>query len=246
MDPDYGRHYRELYEKHWWWRVREDVLVRELRRRFPKSTNLSILDVGCGDALFFDRLREFGEVEGIESDPELVDPNGPNRTRITVAPFDASFRPHKDYDLILMLDVIEHLDAPEQAVRRAIDLLKPGGILFVTVPAFRLLWTNHDRLNRHRTRFTKRGFARLADASGMEVLASRYFFVFLAVAKLALRMIEAIFPAQPRIPGIPSPLINEFLHRFFSVEEKLTRRLYVPIGSSLLVVGRRAAKSNCE
>ncbi len=120
LDPDYGRHYRELYEKHWWWRAREVILLEELHRLFPDSRPLSILDVGCGDGLFFEPLRQFGNVEGIESETALVDPRGPNRRRITVAPFDASFKPGKQYDLILMLDVLEHLDSPEQALRHAV------------------------------------------------------------------------------------------------------------------------------
>jgi len=243
LDPDYGRHYRELYERHWWWRAREEMLVDEVRRRLPESANLAILDVGCGDALFFDRLRQFGEVEGIESAPELVDPNGPNRARITVAPFDASFQPGKNYDLILILDVLEHLDVPEQALRRALALLKPGGIVVVTVPAFRMLWTHHDRLNQHRTRFTKGSFDRLAKSSGMKIVASRYFFAWLFAAKLALRAVEAILPANPRIPRIPSPAVNDFMYRVSRIEEKLTRIFHVPIGSSLLIVGRRIAES---
>jgi 2-polyprenyl-3-methyl-5-hydroxy-6-metoxy-1,4-benzoquinol methylase len=239
LDPEYGRHYRELYERHWWWRAREETLVEELHKRLPKSSSLSILDVGCGDALFFDRLRQFGEVEGIESAPELVDPNGPHRARITVAPFDANFQPGKNYDLVLMLDVLEHLDAPEQTLRQALSLLKPGGQVVLTVPAFRMLWTQHDRLNQHRTRFTKRSFDRVARASGMKIVSSRYFFIWLFAAKLALRAAEAIFPTDPRIPRIPSSAVNNLLYHLSRIEEKLTRLLQVPIGSSLLVVGER-------
>lgn len=239
MHPDYGKHYRALYENHWWWRAREDILVGELLERLPKKSGLSILDVGCGDALFFERLRQFGEVEGVESDPDLVDPSGPSRARITVATFDASFQPGKNYDLILMLDVLEHLDAPEEALRHGLSLLKPGGIILVTVPAFMMLWTHHDRLNRHRTRYTKDSFGRLAKSSGMDVLASRYLFTWLAAAKLATRMMEALLPAEPRIPRIPSPLVNGLLYRISRVEEKLFRKLGLPIGSSLLVVGTR-------
>ena len=239
MDPEYGRHYRELYEKHWWWRAREDALVGELRRRLPKSSSLSILDVGCGDALFFDRLRQFGDVEGIEPAAELVDPNGPNRARITVAPFDANFQPGKSYDLVLMLDVLEHLDTPEQALQQALSLLKPGGLVVVTVPAFRMLWTRHDRLNQHRTRFTKSSFDRVARASGMKIVSSRYFFIWLFAAKLALRAVEAIFRSDPSVPKIPSPAVNELLYRLSCTEEKLTRLLPIPIGSSLLVVGQQ-------
>ncbi len=242
MDPGYGRHYRELYENHWWWRAREGTLVEELHRLFPDSRALAILDVGCGDGLFFERLRQFGEVEGIESEAALVDPRGPNRSRITVAPFDASFNPGKRYDLILMLDVLEHLDAPEEALRHAVSLLRAGGKMVVTVPAFRMVWTNHDRLNEHRTRFTKRSFRLVAASAGIEIIEMRYFFIWLFAAKLATRMAELILPREPRNPRIPSSGINGFLYQVSRFEEKLTRIIPAPIGSSLLVVGERSSK----
>jgi 2-polyprenyl-3-methyl-5-hydroxy-6-metoxy-1,4-benzoquinol methylase len=243
LDPNYGKHYRELYENHWWWRAREAILIDELLQRMPKKQDLSILDVGCGDALFFDHLRQLGNVEGVESDPELVDPRGPDRSRITVAPFDSSFQPGKHYDLVLMLDVLEHLDAPEEALRHGLSLLKPGGIMVITVPAFMVLWTRHDCLNKHRTRFTKQSFGRLVKSSGMRVLVSRYFFVWLSAAKLATRIVEAIFSAKPSVPKIPPPFINGLLYRISRGEEKLFRKLWVPIGSSLLVVGTLASET---
>jgi SAM-dependent methyltransferase len=248
LDPDYGKHYRELYEKHWWWRAREAILVKELHRLFPDSRPLSILDVGCGDGLFFEHLRQFGDVEGIESEAALVDPRGPNRSRIRVAPFNASFNPGRKYDLILMLDILEHLDAPEEALRHAVSLLRAGGTIVITVPAFRLLWTNHDRLNKHRTRFTKSGFCLLAASAGMEIIYMRYFFNWLFATKLAARMAESILPREPRIPRIPSPAINGFLYQVSRAEEKFTRRLRVPFGGSLLAIGRRTAEDkslNC-
>lgn len=237
MDPDYVKHYRTLYENHWWWRAREEMLLQELRRRLPNKPGLSILDVGCGDALFFGRLGQFGDVEGVESTPELVDPDGPYRSRITVGPFDASFHSGKSHDLILMLDVLEHLDAPQQALRHGISLLKPDGIILITVPAFRMIWTRHDELNNHRTRYTKQSFGQLARFAGMRVISSRYFFTWLFVAKLLTRMIETLVPSDPAIPGIPSPLLNRILYGISRAEEKLLGNRFVPFGSSLLVVG---------
>lgn len=238
LDPDYCRHYRELCEKHWWWRVREEILLEELHRLFPDSRPLAILDVGCGDGLFFERLRQFGNVEGIESETALVDPRGLTRNWTTVAAFDASFKPGKQYDLILMLDVLEHFDSPEQALRHAVSLLGDGGKIVITVPAFRLLWTNHDRLNEHRTRFMKSTFCLLAARAGMEIVEMRYFFIWLFAAKLAARMAESILPREPRIP---SPTINGFLYQVSRAEETLTRRLRAPFGCSLLAIGGRAS-----
>ena len=243
MDSEYGKRYRELHENHWWWRAREEIVCEELRRRLADRTPVTILDVGCGDGLLFDRLQEFGGVDGIESDGRLVDPDGPHRARITIAPFDARFRPEKRYGLVLMLDVLEHLDARAAAVSHALSLLEPGGILVATVPAFQLLWTNHDRLNQHRVRFTKASFRRLAADAGMEVVSMRYFFTWLFFAKLAERVKEAVLRSEPQVPRIPSPRLNAFLCRASRAEEKLARKLGTPLGSSLLVIGRRAAEA---
>src|SRR5690606_16997046 len=115
-----------------------------------------ILDIGCGDGLLFDRLTHLGPVEGIEPDAALLDPAGPWRSRIHVKPFDRSFRPERSFARILMLDVLEHLDDARSAIEHVHDLLQPGGKFYCTVPAFRSLWTNHDVLNQHVTRFRRK------------------------------------------------------------------------------------------
>jgi SAM-dependent methyltransferase len=110
LERDYARQYRDLYTRHWWWCAREEAILRVIHRRFSPNANLRILDVGCGDGLFFSRLAQFGEVEGVEPDGELVDPQGPYRARIRIASFDTNFCPREPYSLVLMLDVLEHLD----------------------------------------------------------------------------------------------------------------------------------------
>ncbi len=130
MDPKYGEAYRELFEKHWWWRSRSELIIDRLRQlrtgHRRDGARKRILDIGCGDGLFFDRLAEFGNVEGVEPSIDLVSPDNPHRNRIYVCPFDENFRPGKQYSLITMLDVLEHLDDPMGALRHALDLLGTG------------------------------------------------------------------------------------------------------------------------
>lgn len=237
MYSEYGSAYRNLFLNHWWWRAREEAIVGVLRERFRPRPGARILDVGCGDGLFFDRLREFGEAEGIEPAEYLVDPLGPHRSRITIAPFDESFQPRRRYDLILMLDVLEHLDAPVQALRHAISLLEPHGLLLITVPAFNLIWTNHDRINQHRTRYTKASFRRIAEDAGIQILLARYLFFWLFPVKLAARAKESLLRAAPQVPQVPARAINRFLFLLSRGEEKLSHVLPLPLGSSLLVMG---------
>jgi 2-polyprenyl-3-methyl-5-hydroxy-6-metoxy-1,4-benzoquinol methylase len=237
VDAKYGEAYRELFEKHWWWRSRSELIAGKLRQLQPPSGWKQILDIGCGDGLFFDRLAEFGEVEGVEPSADLVNPSNPHRDRIYVCPFDANFRPNKQYSLILMLDVLEHLEDPVGALRHALDLLAAEGTLIITVPAFMALWTNHDVLNHHLTRYTKRSFGDVARQSGLGILEARYFYHWTFPAKLATRVMEQAFHPKPDAPKISPKWANQCLFWLSRLEQKTLSVLPIPFGSSLMVVG---------
>ncbi|MFI5257915.1 MAG: class I SAM-dependent methyltransferase [Gemmatimonadales bacterium] len=242
MDAGYGARYRELFERHWWWRARERVILDALRAHRPAGGWHAVLDVGCGDGLFFDELSRLDGVtlvEGVEPAAALVSPDGPHRERIHVAPFDESFQPGRRYSLVLMLDVLEHLEDPAAALRHALALLEPGGVLLATVPAFMALWTRHDALNHHRTRYDRKSFGNVASAAGLRIDECRYFFRWTAAAKLATRAIESLVPGAPAAPSIPPSAINRGLYGRSRLEELLLGAMPVPFGSSLLVVGGR-------
>ena len=239
MRADYRKRYRDLYERHWWWRAREAAILEVLHAWQPNHGWKRILDVGCGDGLFFSKLAQFGEVEGIEPARGLVSDMGPYRSRIHIGSFDESFKARQPYSLILMLDVLEHLANPVGALRYALRLLEPEGRLIVTVPAFRLLWTNHDVLNNHFTRYTMRSFRKLAGQAGLEIEVQKYFFQWLFPLKLATRLAEKLFPHQPKPPRIPPRWFNGVLYGLSRLEYKALRPLPVPFGSSLMVVGHK-------
>jgi SAM-dependent methyltransferase len=239
VEKDYRAHYRELFEKHWWWCARADAIVDLLRRRCPPQGWGAILDVGCGEGLFFDRLSQFGEVEGIDVPEALAEIPERHRERIHAGPFDESFRPGKQYSLVLMLDVLEHLADPLAALRRAVALLIPAGALLATVPAFRLLWTNHDVINHHRTRYNRSTFRPLARRAGLRIEEERYWFQSTCPAKLATRAIESLFRLPPRTPGIPPRWLNEVLYGLARLEQVTLGRIPCPFGSTLVVLGRK-------
>jgi SAM-dependent methyltransferase len=241
VDAEYGRAYRDLYRRHWWWRAREAALLDLLRELRPAEGWGRILDIGCGDGLFLDRLIEMGDVEGIEPDEALVDPRGAHRDRIHIQPFDEGFRPAHRYSLILMLDVLEHLEKPVEALRHASSLLIEGGRLVVTVPAFMLLWTNHDVVNHHRTRYTRATFRDVARRAGLRIDAERYWFQWMFLPKLATRAVERAFRVAPAPPGVPPAWVNGLLYGVSRLERRVLGPLRVPFGSSLVVVCRAGA-----
>lgn len=239
VDPQYGERYRKLFEEHWWWRARTELIVDTIRRLPMGEGRQAILDIGCGDGLFFDRLQEFGEVEGVEPFAELINPANPHRQKIHVCPFDADFLPGKQYSLVLMLDVLEHLPDPVLALRHALSLLRPGGTFIATVPAFMALWTNHDVLNHHFTRYTRSSFRILARQAGLRIHEERYVYHWTFPVKLGLRVVERTFRIRPKPPEVPSKWLGESLFQLSRLEQKTLSRLPMPFGSSLIVAGEK-------
>ena len=239
MELDYAVRYRELYERHWWWRSRERFVEEHLRSRLPEGGFGPILDIGCGDGLFFDRLVHFGEPEGLEPDPSIVTDQGRGRGRIYEQPFDTDFDPGRRYGLILMLDVLEHLDDDVAALRRVHELLEPDGLLLLTVPAFRSLWTRHDDLNHHRTRYTRATLAPALEAGGLHITELRYFFHWLVPLKLLVRAKEALVAGEPAPPSVPAAPANRFFAGLSRLEQRTWGRLPWPFGTSLFAIARR-------
>jgi 2-polyprenyl-3-methyl-5-hydroxy-6-metoxy-1,4-benzoquinol methylase len=217
-----------------------ELIVEKLEPLLPAAGGESILDIGCGDALFFDRLTKFGVVEGVEPCAELVSANNPHRSRIYVCPFDERFQPARQYSVILMLDVLEHLEDPGGALRHVAHLLKSGGRFLATVPAFMALWTNHDMLNHHLTRYTKPSFRAVARESGLRIEEERYLYHWTCPVKLGVGVVERLLRSEPEPPKVPVSWMNEVLYQLSWIEQKTVTRLPMPFGSSLLVVATRA------
>ena len=245
MSGDYASLYAHLYRNHWWWRARESILIdvlRGLRGALPDRP--SVVDVGCGDGLFFGALRAAtgGDVRGIEVDESLLDPSGPDRDRIASKPLgDPSYDdPMWRADLITALDVLEHIDDDHRSASSIAAMLRPGGVLVATVPAFEVLWDHHDDRNCHRRRYTPRGFRRLLEGSGLRVDQSRLLFPSLFLPKLAVAISNRCRPRRAIVQHtLPPGPINAALGRLCHWEDRLLRRFPMPLGTSVLAVARR-------
>jgi hypothetical protein len=192
--------------------------------------------------LFFDRLGQFGNVEGVEVDQSMKTGVEAIDSKIhwgTLETMPAGQR----YTVVLLLDVLEHLPNPESELRRVLEALEPAGLVLVTVPAFPILWTQHDNLNHHLRRYTKQSFKSLAASVGLRTLALRYFFHWTFPAKLVVRALERFGHSEagrPNLPSVPPGPINQALYLLSRLEQRLGMWRYCPFGSSLLFMGTHA------
>jgi trans-aconitate methyltransferase len=234
MDNAYAAAYPDLYRRHWWWRVREEILLAQISQLLRNVPQARILDVGCGAGLFFDALQRFGSVEGIESDVTAVESAGRWRSSIHHGELNGSFSPPAPYHLILMLDVLEHLTRPIELLRQAAVHLHKGGRILITVPAFNWLWTRHDDVNHHVRRYTAGEMRRTVQEAGLSADSSRYLFPSLVLPKALVRLKERLLGDSPDVPHIPSAWVNGTVQSVLRAEHSVTG--WLPVGTSLMVV----------
>lgn len=243
----YAKNYRRLWEDHWWWRARRRFVLDRLEALSRRRRLAGILDVGCGDGLFFDELSRFGEPWGVEPDAGLVDPGGKWAPRIKLAAFGDEGEDGRRYDLILMLDALEHMQDDAAAARRAARLLRPGGFLLLTVPALPSLWSVHDEANRHFRRYTRDGLRSVLEGAGLAVEELGYYFGWPVLPMYARKLLgggrRGSGAGDYSVLPPPRP-VNAVLLAASSLEQALTGRGGTPIGSSLFALARSPEPSS--
>jgi 2-polyprenyl-3-methyl-5-hydroxy-6-metoxy-1,4-benzoquinol methylase len=237
VDAEYAAAYPTLYANHWWWRTREEIVLGRIRQLLASRSDARILDVGCGSGLFFDPLQAFGHVEGLETDVDAIMRAGRWQRHITHGRLDSSFAPARPFDLVLLLDVLEHVERPDAVLRRASEILRPGGSVLVTVPAFEWLWTTHDDLNHHLRRYTARELRASLARSGFVAIDTQYMFQSMVAAKLMVRVYERLTGASPEVPRVPSPTVNGACRAWYRFENRAFG--WLPFGGSVMAHGRR-------
>ena len=238
MEPAYVAAHAENDREHWWFRGRLAVLCAVLQRRLPPG-RLRLVEFGCGTGNVLEALRPFGDPTGIEVDDTLraiarargLDVRaGALPDRVPIDPGTA--------DVVLMLDVLEHLDAESAGLGAARKILVPGGLLVVTVPAYQWLWSAHDVHLGHRRRYTRARLRGAVEGAGLVVERVSYFNAALFPAVAAVRCAQRLARRDGHDLQRPAPAVNRALAAVFALERHVVSRVDMPFGSSLLLVAR--------
>lgn len=224
--------------KSYWWFVGKNKLVHDaidtVAHILPK--NSLILDVGCGDGPEqVVQLSRFGKVIAIDNSEQLLEITGPKNCHLVQASAGALPFKKETFDLIIMLDILEHVEDDLGMLLQAFSKLKHGGYIFINVPAVPSMYSGHDRLLKHFRRYSKRSLKALFEKTNFKVLRMTYWNFFLFFPIYLIRLIKkSTRVEQMDIVKFP-PFINKLLLNLLYFENFLIHRNFnFPIGVSLI------------
>jgi SAM-dependent methyltransferase len=245
MDTQVYRRMAELDAVHWWFVARRRILASLIARRIRPPAGARILEVGCGTGHNLAMLSRFGHVEATELEPEArqLAAERLGRPVLEAALPDLSMFPADHFDLVALLDVLEHVEDDAASLAAIRGRLKPGGKLLVTVPANRWMWTAHDAAHHHHRRYEKRELAAAVTDAGFKIdllsFMNSLLFPPIAAARLAGKMLGRD-SADDAIPPAP---VNALLRGVFGLERGLIGRVPLPFGVSLVAILSRPAEA---
>ena len=239
MDPAYVTVHMEEDRSHWWFRGRLAVIRATLRRALPPR-RVRLLELGCGSGNVLGALTEFGDAVGMEANDDLITAARAAGLDVRVGhlPDDLGVAPGWA-EVVLLLDVIEHVDDDVATLGAARAGMGEGGLLVVTVPAYRWLWSGHDEVLGHRRRYTAGELRAAVERAGFAVLRVSYFNTLLFPLLVAVRAWKRLRGDRGHDLRRPAAPLNALLERVFALERYLVPRVALPFGSSLILIGRR-------
>jgi SAM-dependent methyltransferase len=234
-------------EDHHWWFVGKRLLVAALLGDRLTRPDLRVLDVGCGTGGVLAHLAERATTVGVDrSRQALAHCRRRGLTRLAVADMDrVPFAP-ATFDVILMLDVLEHFHDDVAVVANARPLLRPGGALLVSVPAHQSLWSPHDEVLHHVRRYDVAGVRRALESGGFRIRRLTYTnVVALPPAAIVRGMLPRLGFAPASADGTDfrtyPDWVNRLLAGAYRLEAAALRALpKMPFGLSIAAVAELA------
>ncbi len=237
----------QVEEWHWWYKGLRALLKRSW------NSNVSVerpcfLDIGCGTGANMMAFSALAEIAGVDICPDAI--SFCQRRKLSVSavgsalslPFD-----EQTFDVAVCTDVLYHRAVPDpvEALREAHRVLRPGGLLFLNVPAYEWLWSSHDEAIHTGRRFTKPEITSLICEAGLEPVRVTYWntllFPLIALARLWRRGVSGgESQAESDFQKGSGAALNGLFSAILAVERTLLRAMDLPFGVSIFAVARRA------
>jgi SAM-dependent methyltransferase len=234
-----------IEESHWWFFGRRRLFARELAQ-LAVPQDAQVLDIGTSTGSNLRMLSDLGfkYVAGVDvSDDAIRYCAGKGfgyvkKGDVCALPFDDGI-----FDVVLATDIIEHVDDDDLALAEIARVLKPGGRVLITVPAFGSLWGLQDEVALHKRRYRIMPLLKQLKRVGLKPLR-RYYFNYLLFGPiwLARQLIRILRVRVDSENEINTPALNQILKAIFLLDTLTAPTLRMPFGVSILVMAEAGAR----
>jgi len=248
MKKEYFLEYYKLERNHWWFIVREKIIIKRLRKIIGNAKELNILNIGVATGRTTEVLSKLGNVVSVEYDKDccLFTKQKLGINVVNASILDLPFE-NEVFDLVCAFDVIEHVEFDKMAVDEMLRVCKHNGIISITVPAVQLLWSYHDEINNHYRRYLLKDIKKLFNRKNGKVVYKSYFNSLLFLPILFFRLLSHLLPKKLIRKGAGSDFtlinkdnfLNRIFYRIFSFEALLLEKIIFPIGVSLFFIWKK-------
>lgn len=235
--------YEDLYkqeETHWWHIAKRELCVR-LIEKFLNKKKVRILDIGCGAGKNVEIFSQFGKSFGIDSSPEAIKYCKKRGLKLVhLASSEQTNFSQNSFDLVTLLDVLEHTDE-RKTLTEIHRILKPRGYLLITVPAFQWLWSRWDEVLHHKRRYTSQDLKEKLENHGFKIKRISYVYSFLVIPVILIRTLKSHINKKEYSSDfeITSPLLNSWLLKLSRVERQLMFLFPIPFGTSVVCLAQK-------
>jgi SAM-dependent methyltransferase len=235
----------EMYKvesQHWWFVARRKIIANVIKN-LALGKDAKILDAGCGNGDNLEMLSKAGQLVAIERDENAL---ARSKSRHIADVFKGELPDNlpvhidKENDLIVLLDVLEHIDDDQKSLSVLASWAKNNGKLLMTVPAYQFLWTVHDELHHHKRRYNINNLKKVIENNGWKIQYISYFNTLLFPLALIDRLKQKIFPSSKvNELNMPNSIINSIFEKIFSLELNIIGKFSLPFGLSILVIAEK-------
>jgi SAM-dependent methyltransferase len=248
MNPEEYEKLERLDRVHWFYRGKRAIVRHWIARHLRLGPDDLLIDAGMGTGTWLVEMSGACRVLGLDSRDESLAVAGPRLRavggEVRKTTLERVDLPDGGAAVVTLMDVLEHLDDDAAALREMIRLTRPGGLIVITVPALRWLWSDWDEALHHRRRYSRAALLALVRQPGVEVLRCAYINTVLLAPIGLVRLGRRLRPPRPGAPrledAVPGPTLNALLYRSL-VAPACWAWFRPPLGVSLLAVLRRTA-----
>ncbi len=236
MKESFEEVYKRRERDHWWFVARRDLLCSLWKEK--KIEGKMVLEVGCGSGENLAVVKEESaraQVYGLDNSRGMI----ASSARIKNILGDGTYPPLKEekFDVILALDVLEHIENDRGALNAWIALLKRDGMLILSVPAFNILWSYHDILNEHKRRYNKGNLLNLLSKEAVKIERITFWGGSIFLPTLLLNRLKGVFKSKSGNLYECNRWINYLFKMLLHFENRLiVNGVNLPLGTSLFVM----------